>query len=303
MHLFLDDILRTVMAGTDRHPVPEVALAVLGLEADADAARAAMHALPAAYLLHRAAAPLGDVFPEGVQPSAPDGRPICPPAAAQVLAAILRYDAYPAVLPEYFDLLRFRGWRLPPELVPETLDHLTRKKLFTPSVRDALGPLAVWLAAQNPAWCVFFPKKEKRNQQGRVVRVLPAPQAALHMLPDALPEALWQRIVLDLARHDVLLESPDSALVRTLLTAGHLWPKHLLHVLVEYPLRNGHARHWSPPKHLCQLLQRAALRCRPTDVLELAPPERDWPYAWHSELVQFRGTVQFRQKMWEAFAR
>lgn len=303
MPLFWENILRTIMAGTDRHPVSEAALSALGLDAEGDAARAALRALPAAYLLRRAAAPLGEVSTDGRQPCAPDERPICPSAAAQVLVAVLRFDAYPAVLPEYFDLLCLRGWQLPPELVPETLDHLARKKLFTPSVRDALGPLAGWLAAQNLAWRSFFPGKEKRAKQGRVVRALPAPRVALQVLPDALPEDLWQRSVLDLARQDTLLESPDSTLVQTLLSAGHLWPQHLLHLLVEYPLRNGHARHWSPPKHLRQLLQRAALRCRPTDVLDMAPPERDWPYAWHSELVQFRGTVQFRQKMWEAFGR
>lgn len=307
-------ILRTVMAGTDRYPVSDDDLSALGLPTDTanstletqhsklptDAAHTALRALPAAYVLQRAAAPLGRA-PEGMpSPAAPDKRPICPPAAAQPLAAMLRYEAYPAVLPEYFDLLARRGWRLPPELMPEVLDHLVQKKGFTPAVRAALGPLGAWLAAQNPAWRGFFPKK---NAGKRSISTLPVPQpsAKLELRWNELPVALWHRCVLDLAQRDAVLENPDSALVGTLLHAVHSWSKPLLHHVVEYPLRTGRVRTWVPPKHLRALLQRAALRCRPSDVLGLAPPDRDWPYAWHSELVQFRGTVQFRQRMWEAF--
>lgn len=293
-------ILRTVMAGTDRYPVSDDDLSALSLPAGIDAAHTALRALPAAYVLQRAAAPLGRA-PEGVlPPAAIDKRPICPPETAQPLVAMLRYGAYPAVVPEYFDLLAWRGWRLPPELMPEVLDHLVKKKGFTPAIRAALGPLGAWLAAQNPAWRGFFLKKNV-GKRGKSAVQIPLSAAKLELLWSELPVALWHRCVLDLAQREAVLENPDSTLVGTLLHAGHPWPKPLLHLVVEYPLRTGRERTWVPPKHLRALLQRAALYCRPSDVLGLAPPDRDWPYAWHSELVQFRGAVQFRQRMWEAF--
>ncbi|MBK9337588.1 MAG: hypothetical protein IPM98_13905 [Lewinellaceae bacterium] len=276
------NILRSVLVGTDRYPVPDAVLAALGQEAADDAARTALYALPAAFVLRRAAAPIEDT-PATAQPPCPESdRPLCPAAAVQPLVAMLRYDACPKVLPEYFELLQKRGWRLPPEIIPEALDFLARKNLFSPAVRAALEPEGVWLAAQNPAWADLA-------------------NTGLSNFENAAENPDWPASVPDWAQDDTLLETPDSELVRLLLKSEQMWPKALLHLVLEYPLRNAHPRHWSPPKHLRQLLQRAALRCRPADVLDMAPPDREWPYAWHSELVQFRGVVQFRQKIWTTF--
>jgi hypothetical protein len=283
MHVLWQNILRTVMAGTDRHPVPNQVLNALGLEASEEAPATALRAMPAAHLLRRAAAPIGAISGASWPPCPPDDRPFCSPAAVQPLVAMLRYNAYPEVLPEYFELLHQRGQQLPPEFIPEALDQLARKKQFTPAIRAALGPIGIWLAGQNPAWVDLGKLALPDNEN----------------LEDL--QADWQAGVLDLAQYDGQLETPDSDLVQMLLKGDYWWPKPLLHHLLEYPLRNEHPRHWSPPKHLLRLLQRAALRCRPSDIFDVAPPDSDWPYSWHSALVQFRGVVQFRQKMWRAF--
>jgi len=288
------DMVRTVVVGTERQPAP----AVPGTETDADPARAALHALPAIWLLHRAAAPIPLAPDALLPPCPPDTRPVCPPEVLHPLIAMLRNNAYPTVLPEFFELLNLRGWRLPPEMIPEVLDFLARKRLILPAANRAMGPVAHWLARQNPEWASLW--KKQKTVPPKPVAGAPAARHLWLDLP-ALPEALWKHCMLDLLRDETLLELPDSTLARALLEAEYRWPQELLLAVWEYPLRRGYARQWSPPKHLRALLQRAAHRCRPADALNIAPPSGDWPYAWHNELVQMRGVVQFRARLWEIF--
>lgn len=297
-------MVRTVVIGTERQPVPDALVTALGLTVHEDPARTALSALPAAYLLHRAAAALDIAVLRGVSACPPDPRSICPPAAVPPLLAMVQHDAYPTVLPEFFAMLQARQWRLPPEQLPVVLDFLVRKKMFALPVYTAVGPLALWLAAQNPAWAAFLSKKP--TVPAKQSRQQPHPDASTgkrHLQVDwsVLPEAIWKKCVLDLAGEDARLETPDSVLAALLLDSEHVWPKALLLAVLEYPLRQGHPREWSPPKHLRALLQRAALRCRPSDMLDYDRPARDWPYSWHNELVQFRGVVQFRARLWEIF--
>lgn len=296
------DMVRTVVVGSERQAVSPATLAALGLEDAGDPARTALRALPAAWLLHRAAAPV-PVAPDPLFPAClPDARPLCPPEVLQPLSAMVRHDAYPTVLPEFFELMSRRHWRLPPEMAPEVLNFLSRERLFLPAAHAAMGPVVHWLALQNPDWA-FFLKKTKTAAPKPGIGTGKAPAADRRLRPDlpALPEPLWKRCTLDLLRDETLLESPDSALVHTLLEAEHRWPRKFLLAVWEYPLRRGYARQWAPPKHLRTLLQRAAHRCRPADALEIDPPAGDWPYAWHNELVQVRSVVQFRARLWDIF--
>lgn len=298
------DMVRTLVIGTERQPVSETLMAALGLTVQDDPARTALSALPAAHLLHRAAAPLDAALLRGVSACPPDPRPICPPAAVPLLLAMVQHDAYSAVLPEFFALLHACHWRLPPELLPVVLDFLVRKNMFASALYTALGPLALWLAAQNPKWDAFSKKRPAAPAaRVRLKKQRGTSEGKRYLEVDwrAIPVEIWKNCVSGLAREDARLEAPDSVLATLLLDSEHIWPKDVLLAVLEYPLRQGHPRQWSPPKHLRALLQRAALRCRPSDMLDYDRPARDWPYFWHNELVQFRGVVQFRARLWEVF--
>lgn len=123
---------------------------------------------------------------------------------------------------------------------------------------------------------------------------------ALASVLQALPEPLWQQWMPALSnRHRHLLELPGSALAAALNTGEYIWSKALLQSLIDYPLHSGHPRHWQPPLQLRTILHRAAYRCRPTDAEGASPADAEWPYAWQSELAQFRAVTRFRQRMWE----
>ena len=123
--------------------------------------------------------------------------------------------------------------------------------------------------------------------------------AAMENALAALAEPAWGFLLPAAARHDILLESPDSALVQALLATRHSWPKSVLKALLEYPLRSGQARQWQPPPHFRLLLQRAAYRCRTDEAEHLAQhmPEGNLPHAWQSELTQFWNVARFRRRM------
>ncbi|MFN0013330.1 MAG: DUF5691 domain-containing protein [Saprospiraceae bacterium] len=280
MDSFWNQMVRTVVVGAERQPVPEALLAALGMEAEGDAARTALLALPAAHVLQKAAAPLGIIASAIVPACRPDTRPLCPYQAVQPLLAMVVHGAHPAVLPEFFGLMNVRGCRLPPEVLPPVLDFLVQKKMVSPAAKTALEPLAGWLAAQNPVWAAYL-KKQYTTSEAHEKNWSARMSERTEVAPD--------------------LESPESPLVKLLLEAEHLWPQPILYAVLEYPLIIKAARQWSPAKHLRAILQRAAIWCRPADALSYAPPAYEWPYAWHNELVQFHSTVKFRQRLWEIF--
>lgn len=148
MNRIWENMVRTAIAGTERSPVPETDLMRLGIAATEDASQVALSALAATCLLRKAATPLPATPPLQILPCPVDDRPICRPAAVQALKNMLRHGIFPEVLPEFFQLLTRSGKRLPPEVLPLVLDHHPAPS----AVMDALGPLAPWLAEQNPAW-------------------------------------------------------------------------------------------------------------------------------------------------------
>lgn len=123
--------------------------------------------------------------------------------------------------------------------------------------------------------------------------------ASMKELLRGLPLPAWQSTVVALAGHPHLLEAPDSALIDTLASTRHPWPKALVQAVLAYPIRSGQARHWQPPPHLLRLLDRAAYSCRPEEALALEFPDGTLPYAWHSALMSFRMVAGFRRQMRE----
>ncbi len=158
-----EQVLRTAIAGAERSPVPEPVLAVLGIAASEDPARTALQALPAACLLRKAAAPLAAAHGCAPDLCPPDERPLCDTAILHPLKALLQQDTLADALPEFFDVLRQSGKRLPPEVLPMILDYLARKKTPPGIWQYALGPASLWLARQNPDWAELFPGEEQAD--------------------------------------------------------------------------------------------------------------------------------------------
>jgi len=103
-----------------------------------------------------------------------------------------------------------------------------------------------------------------------------------------------------LATRWALLEPENSALVRALLTAERPWPDALVQALAHYPLRADQPRHWTPPQHFRELLQRAAYRCPLSGLVKIT--EHDRPSAWYGDLLRFNKVVEFRLRMRQAFS-
>lgn len=495
MNHIWQNILRTAIAGAERHPVSEADLQVLGITEGQDAAQTALRALPAAKLMQQAAAPLAPGPNQLPAPCPPDERPICSPEAAAPLKTMLLHEAHQEAFPEFFNLLQQSARRLPPELVPLVLDWAARRRVLFPEMAGAIGPTGDWLARQNPDWEELFPTSEavdwetgtfaqrlqllhqhRRSQplvglawlektwrleraehrlrfleslrsglsladealleqalgdKSRAVQslayrlllllpdsrlrqniqhllksdfskknaeLLPAkslreagfwsnirllaispdqstepleswlllappedlaaaagqsPEAFLdrfftshaeyeniaaalldnivwrndpawlraaaryfHQHPEhllwnsealkkvlfALPEADWVSLLAALAKHEQLLETEQSALVQALLVSDYSWPPLLVEALAYYPVRSEQPRHWSPPRHLRALLERAAYRCPVGLIDRIFVPDRDCPFVWQQALGQFRAVLAFRKAMQQALA-
>ncbi len=147
-----ENIVKTALIGTERHPLSAADLAALGLPVAAtDPAQTALEALTAAALRRKAGFPLADAPNERPAPAPPDERPVCGPAAVALLQQMLAGRHRPA-LPEFLNLLTMSGRRLPPELLPDVLQiGLENKGLFV-QMEPALGPLGIWLARQHFRW-------------------------------------------------------------------------------------------------------------------------------------------------------
>lgn len=77
--------------------------------------------------------------------------PDCPPAAAQILRHMLNQQRT-ELLTEWLALAAAAGWRLPPDLLPQMLDHGARLPRQRPLLLPVLGERGRWLGAINPAW-------------------------------------------------------------------------------------------------------------------------------------------------------
>lgn len=94
----------------------------------------------------RLTTPLDDPAP----PSEADA-PVCPPAAARLLATLLAGDPRD-VLPEWLARAAAGGWRAPAPLLPALLDLARGAPALQPGVVEVLGARGRWLALRNPEW-------------------------------------------------------------------------------------------------------------------------------------------------------
>lgn len=154
-------VLKTLIVGTERSPLPSPELTRLGLAPAADPAQTALEALAAANLLRKAGLRLL-AGRGGEKVAALDARPLCPDAAAQDLEKILS-GAYADALPEFLDLLAQNNLRLPPEYLPLVLQKAERNAVLAEKIRSALGPRGEWLARQNPRWSPLLAKESEAD--------------------------------------------------------------------------------------------------------------------------------------------
>ncbi|GAA1273838.1 DUF5691 domain-containing protein [Sphaerisporangium rubeum] len=85
-------------------------------------------------------------------PAAPgEEQAMVPRAAGDRLARILDGEQ-PRLLPEWLEAAAARGYRLPPELLPQVLDHGARDRSLRAPIGVLAGARGRWLAGLNPAW-------------------------------------------------------------------------------------------------------------------------------------------------------
>jgi hypothetical protein len=129
--------------------------------------------------------------PEAPEAAPPDDLPACSPAAALVLETMLRSAAMRTLLPAALRRLARASQRVPHALLPALLSA-GHEPL-------ALGPRAVWLASQNPAWARAEPTGDFAT--GRLSERVAALRRAREADPSgglALLESVWAE-----ERHDV----------------------------------------------------------------------------------------------------
>ena len=156
MNRIWENILRTAIAGAERHPVSEADAQALGISSSAGVVETALRALPAAKLLQQAAAPIANRPEKLAEPCPPDERPFCSTPALVSLKTMLSNTAFSEAIPEFFMLLRRSGRRLPPQILPLILDWAARSRNLPADVEWALGPSGPWLARQHPDWSDLY---------------------------------------------------------------------------------------------------------------------------------------------------
>lgn len=146
------DLVVTATVGTSSRPVdlagtPEPVLAAA--PPTADQAGSLLDAAVAFTLAHRAGTrPTRGAVPE---PAPADPRPVVSPLAAELLRVVLvdrELDLAHLALAE----VAAAGRRLPAALVPAALAFASGHRALRADTLRACGPLASWLAQQNPAW-------------------------------------------------------------------------------------------------------------------------------------------------------
>ncbi len=254
--------------------------------------------LAKAWLLHRGAASFPRASGCYLAPSQHDSRAVCPQAVVLFLGVIVKTPLFHEVLPEFLALSERQGWRLPPEWLPQVLNVLVLKKMLTPAIRRALGPVAQWLAAQDPQWADFFPQRPGKRQTGGLV---PPKSAALRIYWPELSRHLWERSVLYLAQEEEAWLVPNSLLVSAVSQSNHPWPDRLLErwlaVWKGLLTRQPH----QVPKHFQRLMRVVALRALPGRLLAALQECTARPYAWDEHLRQMRDVATFRARMYEGF--
>ncbi|WP_116100667.1 DUF5691 domain-containing protein [Amycolatopsis thermalba] len=154
-----DDLLGTALVGTGRRPFDLAASGIPGAgnvtAGTPEAAVLAEAALAAGY--RRAGWTPPTWRGTRAEPAAPDDRPECTPAAAQLLELLLtraiRLEAGTEPLTtDWLTAARDAGRRPPHRLLPELLRPGTTTATARGLVREVIGPRGAWLAGHNPAW-------------------------------------------------------------------------------------------------------------------------------------------------------
>lgn len=261
-------ILKSLIVGTERCPLPESDLATLGLSPAPEAAKTALEALAAAHLAGKAGFRLAVAESSGSKQLAErdGGRSICSKEAVEDLKLMLS-GRYADALPEFLDLLTEKNLRLPPEVLPELLDKAERDFTLTEKIRPALGARGEWLARQNPRWASLLDEPFRKN------------------LPHAGKKGK------QVPRNSPLLEF--EALNET-------WTKAFLENLLELYRRTTYGDGDIPGWHFTAALLTAAYHCQPADAANSAFV-RDYlqnpPKPRPREFEEFLAILRFRQEM------
>lgn len=155
------ELVSTALVGTDRRPVPAIAViaGTAGIAAGAgpEVGRASQD--PALTLLSQAAL-AGLAWrvgrpPERFEgtlptPAPTDPRPPLPEPAAHRLRTIL--DSYPKYLPEWLSAVRAAGYRLPAAFFPQLLDLGRTNMLIRVDLAAVLGEPGRWLVTAGGNW-------------------------------------------------------------------------------------------------------------------------------------------------------
>jgi len=141
------ELLEAALEGTLRHSPPSVL-------PEAEAGPAELRLLRAAAFegMRRLAGRQPQVQDQraALEPSPPETKPEANAASAQRLLDLLarRRD----LVPEWFELARARGVRLPAVVLPDVLDQIADQPHLHDAVKDVGGERLAWLAARNVAW-------------------------------------------------------------------------------------------------------------------------------------------------------
>lgn len=198
-----DGLLGTAMVGTGRRGLPEDVLDGVAL-IEADGPEATVLSAAAVLGAYRRAgwtppAWRGDLD----QPAAPDERPVCSPAAAQVLELLLSRDirvdgGNELLIGHWLRTCARAGQRPPARLVVVLLQLATTTRGLRAEVAEVVGPRGAWLAARNPRWAWAAPAAagdaERRFATGtwpERLAVLIALRRADPSAARALVEATW----------------------------------------------------------------------------------------------------------------
>ena len=198
-----DELVAAALIGTDRRPVgaaappgaPDALSAVLAKRGVEERLLASAAAWTVA---RRAGARAGERVE--VTPAADDPRPLCSPAAAARLRALLEDDDRHLVT-QWLELAAERDVRPPPESLPDLLDWASPEHHRL--VGELAGPLGFWLAERERRWAFVRGaagdvvavwanggRQERRALLERLRRTDPA--AGRELLASTFAEETWE---------------------------------------------------------------------------------------------------------------
>ncbi|MCB0585080.1 MAG: hypothetical protein KDD06_07140 [Phaeodactylibacter sp.] len=149
-------LIRIAIIGTERGTLPEPAqeaLSRLGVDTEADPARAVLEGAALYHQLRRAGFPIGTF--EGELPlqaeAAPEGKSPVSGRSARHLKLILE-GRFRKALPEYLQLLKTHQKSIPPEHLSALFYFSLKSDALWRILQESLSPFCRWLLRQNPDW-------------------------------------------------------------------------------------------------------------------------------------------------------